>query len=212
MDNAARYGIRLHSLIGGGSMPKNFPNSAKFASAYQPAVNGGGNCTIGIGDPITGLASGMCALADGVEGAGGGLAVKGIITECLPQWSATEGTMVMRNPIQGGIVYGTNLSRQTQALYVRADVGVWEMDVVNASTSFDTIAEYQAADGANADHRLVYDSATLRANPKLDLATVATTAAQWRIQDISRSSLNMDVTGANFKVLVTCFEFQSAAI
>ncbi len=211
-NNSARYGIRWHSSKHGLPFAKPHPIPALFASAYQPAVNGGGNVNIGSGDPITGLATGMCALCDGVEGAGGGVAVKGVLLGAGFQWSASQGAMVLSDVIQGGIVYGTNLERQTSAPYVPVADNFFEMDVVNASTTYDTVAEYQAAVGANADHRNVYDSATVRANPQLDLATVATTAAQWRIEGLSKSALNQDLTGTFAKVIVSCFEEQTAGI
>lgn len=212
MNNPKRYGIRWHSSRSGVPNPKTHPEYALFASAYQPAVNGGGNCVIGEGDPITGLATGMSALCDGVEGAGGGVAIKGVLLSGGMQYDATIGAMIKRSTIAGGIVYGTNLERQTRAEYVPVADHVFEMDVINASTSFDTVAEYQAAIHANADHRLTLDSGTLRATPQLDLATVAATAAQWRILGLSKSNLNMDLTGLNAKVLVTCFEEQTAGI
>lgn len=213
MNNAERYGIRFHSMRGGGNMVKSAPYYGLFASGYQPAVNGGGNVNIGSGDPITGLATGMVQLAAGFEAAAGAAeAIKGVIVGCEPQWSSSESAMVLRDPIQGGIVYGTNLERQTKCTYMPADLAVWEMDVVNASTTYDTIAEYQAAYGTNADHRLAYDSAAVRAKPQLDLATVATTTAQWRLQTLSPTSLNMDLTGTAAKMLVTVFELQTAGI
>jgi hypothetical protein len=214
MNNAARYGFRYHStMVGNSAGVKVSPEPALFASAYQPAVNGSGNCNIGIGDPITGLATGMCQLAAGIEAAAGAAeAIKGVIYQCLPQWSATQSAMVPGNVIQGGIVYGTNLERQTKALYVPVRDTVFEADVVNAGASFDTVAEFQAAYGANADHRNVFDATSLRAVPQVDLATVAATTAQWRIIGLSKSALNQDLTGTNAKLLVSCFEEQTAGI
>lgn len=214
-DNQDQYGFRLFDAGFGGELPS--PRWGYLASAYQAAVNGGGNVHLGKGDPVKILASGMLSLAEGSEAAAGATqAPLGICIGGCDFWDASQGVMAKGDYVPGGTTYGTVLSRQSVIKYYEVGPAIingvlWEVDIDEDTASFDTIAEYQAAQGAQADHVLSYSSATSRARPRLDISTVGT-GDGWKIHGLSKTMNNIDLDGAAVKVLVSCFETQTAEV
>lgn len=212
-DNTAQYGFRLYDAGIGGELPS--PRIGYLASAYQGAVNGGGNVHLGKGDPIKILSTGMMSLAEGSEASGG--TTQAPIGVCIGGCDYYDGAVMAKGDvIPGATTYGSNLARQSSLKYYEvgpAGLGglLWETDIDEDTASFDTLAEYQAAQGAHADHILSYDSTRARAKPRLDISTVGT-GDGWKIYKISGTQNNIDIDGANVKVLVSCFENQTAEI
>ena len=201
-DNMPYYGFRWATAHNGG---KNVPQAEEcFVVSGQSfdINNGAQNIGLGIGDPVTRLASGAVSLCDGSEGAGGGVAVYGIVVAVLPYYNAVTGRMEPTNVLPDNVVYGTNLERQSKVMVVRADAGRWEIDVNDATTAT-SLADYQALYGENCDHILTgVVSVDTRAKPKLDINPNDPATAQWRIISVSKSAANQDFSGANVKLIV----------
>jgi hypothetical protein len=208
-DNPVKYGIRWsHTGNGGRNFPQ--PEVMIVATSQSFDVNGGAaNVGLGVGDPVTKLSTGGVGLCDGSEGAGGGVAVYGVVVGVLPYWNATTGRMEPTNVLPSDVAWGTNLERQSKVLVVRADAGVWEMDV-NDNTTATTLAAYQALIGENCDHVLTGASGAARAFPKLDIDPNDPATAQWRIAGVSQTAENQDFSGANVKLLLRINEMQGS--
>lgn len=210
-DNSIKYGIRwATSLNGGRNMPQ--PEVCIVATGASFDINGGAqNVSLGIGDPVTRLSTGGVTLCDGSEGAGGGVAVYGIVVGVLPYYDAVSGLMRPTSALPDAVSYGTNLERQSKVLVVRADSGRWELDCDEATTAT-TLAAYQAFIGENCDHTLTgVVSVDTRAKPRLDISTHATATSQWRVLAVSPSAENQDFSGNYVKLIVEINEGQFPA-
>lgn len=178
-------------------------------SAYQAAVNGGGNVNLNIGDPVR-IVGGFAVLAAGSEAAAGAAeSVYGVVVAVRPYKRSgnSPGQLQPTSVLPGGTTY-TALSDQSLVEVVPAAGSVFAIDVENEG-SVDTLAEYQALVNKNADHVLM-DSGDNKADPKLDLTAPGTATQQWRIVGVSKSAKNEDFTGANVELLVTVNETQQA--
>lgn len=203
--NRVQYGIRFHSSMHGSGIPS--PMLARFASGYQPAVNGVADTTLAIrkGDPIRRLSTGYFELADGNEGAGGGETIDGIVVGVEQYW---DGEKLIPGGF-GRLPYNTTYSgreRETRLWYIPAAGNYFEVDCDDAATAT-TYAAYLAFQGELCDHRLKTGSETDgKAWPRLDISTHATANGQWKIEQISKSMNNVDFAGANVKLVVSVFE------
>lgn len=205
-DNNKGYGgFRwVRSLIG--STPPS-AIACRVASAYSGAINGGTTIDINIGDPVRFVSGGTVAHAAGNEAAGNnGQDIYGIVVNILPYYDGRK--RVPGDRLPAGTTYGSVLERQSFVEVFPAAGHVWEIDCDDAVT-FTTEAGYYSAIGKNADHRLTTGSEP-KTNCLLDISTVGTATAQWRILDISKTVANQDFTGAYVKMLVTCNETQIA--
>lgn len=207
-DNAVKYGFRWATAHNGGkNMPQ--PEVCIVATGTSFDVNGGAqNVPLNIGDPVTRLSTGGVTLCDGSEGGAGGLAVYGIVVGVLPYYDAAAGYMRPTNKLPDAVSYGTNLERQSKVLVVRAEAGRWEIDTDDTSTSYDTLAEFQAFQGENCDHILTGASGAVAAFPRLDISGHGTATAQWRIIAVSPTAENQDFAGAYVKLVVEINEGQ----
>jgi hypothetical protein len=205
-DNAIRSGIRVVSSLYGKTPPS--VQIARINTAYQAAVNGGGNVDLNIGDPIRKLNTGFYVLAAGNEAAAGAAEdIAGIIVGIKQYYDGSK--MRSGSYLPGGTVWGTNYDRVSEVYFVPVRGNIFEMDCDDAATAT-TEAAYQAFVGENVDHRLVYDAATRRANPRIDISTHVATTAQWNILSISKTAYNQDFSGNYVKLQVTITEEQGA--
>lgn len=206
-DNAIKYGFRWHRAINGKNIP--MPEEVIIASATSFDVNSGAqNVSLRIGDPVTRLSTGGVTLCDGSEGAGGGVALYGIVVGVLPYYDATAGYMRPSNSVPDAVTYGSNLERQTKVLVVPAEAGYWEIDCDDAATAT-TLAAYQAFQGENCDHILCGASGETSAKPRLDISGHGTATAQWRIIRVSPTAENQDFSGNYVKLIVRVNECQA---
>lgn len=196
-DNPIRYGFRWSYNANGGRNPPLVP--AIIATSQSFDINGGAsNVSLRAGDPVTLISTGGVNLCDGSEGAGGGVALYGIVAKVLPYWDATTERMVFADAIPSDVAWGTILERQSKVLVIPADAGVFEIDCDDAATAT-TEAAYQAFIGENCDHILTAASGT-KATPRLDISGHGTATAQWRIVSVSDTRENMDFSGNYVKV------------
>lgn len=207
-DNNHQYGFRWHSSITGVAMPK--PREYPVASAYQAAINGGGNVDLNIGDPVR-LVGGFVVLTAGSEAAAGAAEdTWGIVVAVRPFKLASNSPtqLVPTDTLPGGTTY-TNIVDQSLVEVVPAAGSNFAIDVINAGASFDTFIEYQTLVNKNADS-VLEDTGLSKADPFLDLTAPITATAQWRVIQVSKSQKNEDFSGANVELIVTINETQEA--
>jgi hypothetical protein len=192
-DNTARYGFRwVRSLTGPSAPPI---QAMRVASAYT-ASPGGTDVDLNVGDPVELLSTGYCQLVTASSGV-----IYGVIAGIAPYWDGSKMTFGTKLP--KGTTYGSVQERTSWIYVIPVQNQVFEVDVDDASTAT-TEAGYLALVGENADHAYSASSTTLRATPKIDISTHATTnTLQWRIVDIAKRIPNLDFSGANMKIEVT---------
>lgn len=201
MDNPVKYGFRWNRGINNRAIPTPVERFVENAQSFD--VNGGAqNIRLRAGDLVRSEASGGIFLCDGTEGAGGALAPFGVVVGFKPYFDGEQ--MRYADSLPSDTTYGTNLDRQTKVLVVPFAPGqYWEVDVDEAVTAT-TLAAYQLLVGANASFVNTGASGELYANPKLDIATAATTSTlAFRIEEVSRNMENFDFSGANVKLIVS---------
>lgn len=203
--NRIQYGFRWVRSMHGSNMPS--LKLARFASGYQPAVNGVADTALALraGDPIRLLSTGYFELADGNEGAAGGETVDGIISHIEQYY---DGSKLWPGGL-GRLPYNTTYTgrdRETRVWYYPTAGNLFEVDCDDAATAT-TYAAYLAFIGERCDHRLKSLSETDgKAWPRLDISTHGSGAAQWKIEQISNSMNNQDFAGANVKLIVSIDE------
>ncbi len=211
MPNRVQYGATWSVAANGGkACPA--PLQLPVATAYQAAINGGGNVDLNIGD-IVRIVNGFIELADGSEGAGGGESIYGVIVAVRPFFDTTigqVGALKPTNRLPGGTVYGTNLDRQSLVQVVPMDAGIWEMDCDDNVTAT-TLAAYQALVNENVDFINTEDAALAKAQPRLDISGHGTPTAQLRITNVSPTLNNQDFSDTFVKLWVRVNESQETA-
>ncbi len=200
-DNAPRYGFRaVKSRYGGGNFPV---EEAWVATAASFDVTGGAaNVVLGEGDPLVQLSDGSVTLAVGSETTDS-TTILGVVCGIKQYYDAARGANTAMGPgIPSDLAWGTNLQRQSRVYYIPIESAIWAIQVDDAVT-FTTEATYQAAIGENCRMVLTGASGELRAKPKLDISTHATTNTfPFKIVDLSHTAQNQDYSGANVELYV----------
>jgi len=202
-DNAVRYGFRFVRNRFGGTAQDTRLGWVATGTSFD--VNGGAqNVVLGEGDPLVQVSDGSVTLAVGNETTPSSTCV-GICVGIKQYYDTVKGVMTALGPgIPSDLAWGTNLARRSELLYVPVDAAVWAIQVDDNST-FTTEALYQAAIGENVSHILTGASGELRAKPKLDISTHATTnTLVWKIVGIGKTANNQDYTGNNVELHVIC--------
>lgn len=202
-DNAVRYGFRWVKSRGGSSN-QDIRRAWVATSASFDVSGGASNVVLGEGDPLVQLSDGSATLAVGNETTPSTTCL-GICVGIKQYFDTARSVMTAMGPgVPSDLAWGTNLARQTQVLFVPAQTAVWAIQVDDITT-FTTEAAYQAAIGENVSHILTGASGELRAKPKLDISTHATTnTLVWKIIGISQTAQNQDYSGANVELYVIC--------
>lgn len=165
-------------------------------------VNAGAqNVVLGEGDPLVQLSTGGVTLAVGAETTPSSTCL-GIVMGIKQYLDTVSNTMTAKGPgIPSDLAWGTDLSKQSQVLFCPAESAVWRVmcdDIVTATTE----AAYQAFIGENVSMILTGAVGALRAAPKLDISTHATTnTLVWKIVGVPP---NQDFSGANVLLDVIC--------
>jgi hypothetical protein len=196
-DNVHKYGFRWYR---GNGYPMPSPIEYAVADAYQATIDGGGTSVdLNIGDPVKYVSDGSVALANTTD------LVFGIVVGVSNLWDSSLSLARPSDRVPGATTGGGILSRQTRVMVVPAKAGYWEIDVDDAVTAT-TEAAYQALVHGNVEHVCPGDtsnSSRPKADPKLDISSVNTTAGLgWRIMAISKTANNRDFSGANVKLVV----------
>ena len=169
-----------------------------------------------MGDVVKRLGSGYVSLAEGSEktnynpGTIDADIPVGVIVGFTPYFDGVD--MRPTNVLPGGTTYGTNFSRQSFALIVPLEAGVWSVAVDATSTSYDTYAEWLAVIGETID-MVNSDGVTDKAEPELDLATIADAVSVsqiFRIYGLDVAQDNQDYAAAGFRLLVTANRYADA--
>ena len=203
-DNRHAYGFRYYSNLAGGGCPPSL--EYRIASAYQSS-EGGGSVDVNVGDPVTPIADGTMIHTADTGGASGAALLFGVVSAVVNARVDSNGKSRPASYLPGGTTY--TLDRDASKVMV-TPFGrvVWEVDTITPG-SIDTYAEYEALIGANCDFaydRDITASPKLKANPVLDLSTVTTSTANFRIVGVSKTQENSDFSGANVKLLVVANE------
>lgn len=204
-DNTHKYGIRpVKGAYGGACHPKSVRKSV--ASGYQAQDDGSGfSIDLNVGDPVRILADGTVEIANTTED------VWGVITGFGNSYNASDGAMKPSNKLAGGGTWSGEEQRPFVYVVPAVPGQLFEIDVDDAVTAT-TKAAYFALIGLNAEHTIVGVSASATADPRLDVSSGATTATLgWRIEDVSMTTENVDFSGANVKLIVSCNISQHAA-
>lgn len=197
-DNTAKYGFRFYSSMTGvgRSAAVVFP----VASGYAPVINTNVSVGLTIGDPVQLLTDGSVALAGDTTTAN---AVPfGVIVGLRAKVDSNNKSRPT-SYYPTGTTYTTK-ENTTLAYVIPFGRDLWEVDVDDAVTAT-TETAYRALIGNNADLSYTLDASNAdrrKAGPRLDISTVGTATAHFRIFDISRTALNTDFSGANVKLLV----------
>jgi hypothetical protein len=125
------------------------------------------------------------------------------VTGIKQYYDTVKGVMTAAGPgIPSDLAWGTNLARQSRVYYTPVDTGIWAIqvdDIVTATTQ----ATYEAFVGENCRFINTGATGTLRAKPKLDISTHATTNTfPWKIVGVQPAPPNVDFSGANVELLV----------
>jgi len=200
-DNAVRYGFRyVKSRYGGGNAPI---QEAWIATAASFDVNAGAqNVFLGEGDPIVQLSDGSVTLGVGSEGTDS-TTLLGIVQGIKQYYDTAKGVMTAMGPgIPSDLAWGTNLARQSRVYFTPIESAIWAIQVDDAVTAT-TEAAYQAFIGENCRFVNTGTSGQLRAFPKLDISTHATTNTfPWKIIGVSQTAQNQDYSGQNVELYV----------
>ena len=215
MANKTTYGLTwARSANGGKDCPA--PEEWPVATGYQATVQGGTAVDLNVGDVVKRTSGGTLALAEGTEitsypSPAADIAV-GVIVGFKPYFDGQ--VMVPTNFLPGGTVYGTNLSRQSKALVVPLQNGVWQLDCDENSTAA-TIAAYQLLVGENVDfvnkNVAVAPNGVVKADPQIDISTHAVTVTlRFRIYGLAQSLDSDNATETHFKLLLVANSYADA--
>lgn len=205
-DNQAFYGFRWSQSYNGKPQPQ--PIEVAVASGQNFTISGSAvNFNLNVGDLVSYTTTGTIIVAGGNENAQVSSAVYGVVVGFGGQgyYNSAVNRMQRALNLPSGVVYGTNVDRQSKVLVVPASFGFWEADCdgVGGATA-STYLGYQAFIGENVDHQNVANATTLQLNPKINIASHAApfTAGSWRIMGVSQNFSNQDYSGANVKLVV----------
>ncbi len=200
-DNAERYGFRFfRSRHGSGKQV--VMEAWTATSASFDVASGASNVFLGAGDVILQVSDGSVTLAIGSEGTDS-TTIKGVVTGIKQYYDTVKGVMTAAGPgIPSDLAWGTNIARQSRIYYTPVDSAIWAVQVDDITT-FTTQATYEAAIGENCRFINTGVSGGLRAKPKLDISTHATTNTfPWKIVGLAPQPPNQDFSGANVELLV----------
>lgn len=211
-DNRIAYGFRPYGLnLGNGTLK---PKKEIVATLESFDVTGGlQNAALRAGDVVTRLATGGVTLCAGNETTP--VIPYGVVVGVNPYFDSTIGQTGAMRPsrsLPSDIAWGTNLARQSSLVVVPFQPSqIWEVDADDIVTAT-TLAAYQAFIGENVSMINTAPASTVPpfAAPKIDISTHATTASLFfRIEGVSDTLDNVDFSGANVKLLVSCNMFVS---
>lgn len=203
-DNQAAYGFRLFRAGAAGTTG---PSDTRWPVVSNYASNtpvGTAGVAIRPGDPVNQLASGMVqhiTISDGTP-TEDTMKCLGVCAGIDPVFNSAKGqfgAMDRFSSLPTGVVYGTNLERQSNILIYEAAAFEFEADCDDNVTAT-TLAAYQALVGENC--AISYNASAPFANPRIDISTHVTTSEQLRIVGISPTLANQDFSGANVKLIV----------
>jgi hypothetical protein len=210
--NPHRYGFKFRKNRWGGDVPE--IHTGFIASGYTPNETGATTCNLNIGDPVRRLDTGAFVLATPGELDDDDASERtyGII-QGFPQ--VLSGGAVRPNSFYPtNTVYGTNLQNQTLVQVIPVEGALWEIDTATTSSSFDTLAEYQAVFGAVCSFSYTQINTTT-SNPKANPMAVlsfgeSTIVRQLRVEGLGAGASQYDLTLAQVPLLVSFNQVQAS--
>jgi hypothetical protein len=195
--NRAGYGFRFYRSKYGRPL-ENCIRKLVASNATFSVTGGATAVGLGAGDPVKLVNDGTVMLANGAETTPDD--IWGVVVGVGPYWDGT--LMQQKKVLPSNAVWGTNMSRASYVWVVPIEQAYWEIDADDATTAT-TEAAYMAFIGENVSMVLTGASGELRAAPKVDISTHATTnSLKLRIFEISTTADNVDYAGLNVKVVV----------
>lgn len=209
-DNVVRYGIRWSTAMNGHPCPQGVPMDVASGQVFTFDAATAGR--LQPGDPVARIAGGNIDHAD----AGTGNPIWGIVIgighdgKVFNSSIGTNGVLHPTGVVASGIV-PPSIDERTIVLVVPAGGVYWEIDASPALTSGKSdYSDWRAVFGLNADHLYTAPGAAdLDATPELGVEIAATTTGQWRIDRLSPSQENQDLSGENVKLIVMLNEGQA---
>lgn len=203
-DNRMCYGFRPNGRRWGSATYNPLPMIVATSEPFN--VTGGTSAVgLGVGDPVTRLATGGVTLCAGAETTP--VVPYGIVCGIGPNWNAALGQMQFTDVLASATAWGTNLDRQSVVYVLPIEGWYWEIDCNDADAAT-TKAAYQAFGGENCSFALYGGIAPTsnpqnRAHPRLDIGSHATTnTLALRINRVSDTQDNVDFTGNYVKMIV----------
>lgn len=197
-DNTAKYGLRWFNSFGD-ACPRGLSVPVASGQVFAPGSATGAN--LQCGDPVKILSTG--ATFEDVDLTE---EIWGVMVGVKQVFNTAENALRPATRVTSGVVYGTNLERQTLIYVIPAEQGTWEID---AAFSLANKAAWQDLAGQNADLIFTTTAADLNGTPRLAAPTGGGTGtAQFRILGLSPTLENQDFAGANVKLLVEVVETQ----
>lgn len=212
MANRAENGFKfVRGINGSRDTPE--PEQWPIASGYQGAIQGGGNVDVNVGDLVKRLSTGYLSIAEGTEitsynpGTVNADIPVGVVVGFSPYFDGT--VMQPTSVLPGGTVYGTNFTRQSFALVVPIQSGIWSINV-DENTTATTYAAYLALVGQRVDFVNTNATAT-EAGPRIDISGHATTVThRFTIYGLSPSQNDLDYSAVDMSILVTANGYADA--
>jgi len=212
MANPHRYGFRFRKNRWGGDVPE--IHTGFIASGYAPNETGATTCNLNIGDPVRRLDTGAFVLTvpGELDDDDANERTYGIIAG-FPQ-VLISGAVRPNAFYPTGTVYGTNLNNQTLVQVIPVEGSLWEIDTATTSSSFDTLAEFQAIFGAVCSFSYTQINTTT-SNPKANPMAVlsfgeSTIVRQLRVEGLGAGASQYDLTLANVPMLVSFNQVQAS--
>lgn len=210
-DNVAMYGFRpATGGLGFGQMGRtiHLPVASNYSSTTPVGTAGVG---FRAGDVVVQLTDGTLqhCVVDSSPTVAEFSAPLGVVIAVAPWFDSTigqNGAMRRADNLPTGVVYGTNLDRQSFLEILPIAGAEFEVDVSGGAAT--TLAAYQALVGSNCD--LIYSAVAPKAFPRINLGANDTTARAFRIVRVSPTLNNQDFSGLNVKLIVTGNMVQSA--
>lgn len=203
-DNRLGYGFRYAGRRWGSATINAIPMIVATSEVFS-VTGGTANVGLGVGDPVTRLATGGVTLCAGAETTP--VVPYGVVVGVGPNWNAALGQMQYTDVLASATAWGTLLDRQSVVYVVPFESAYWEIDCDDAVTAT-TEAAYQAYGGENCSFNLNGGIAPVanpqnRAHPRLDISSHATTNSLFlRITRLSKTKDNVDFTGNYVKMIV----------
>jgi hypothetical protein len=197
MDNLLQYGFQPYKWRHGPTY-----RTKLIASAASFDVSGGAqNVGLWPGDVVITAGDQSLALCTGSENSQTPVSPQYVVIATGFQWDATVGKMMLKHSHADAVTY--SLAQRAGRVFVAAvEDAIWSV-VVDDITTATTEADYQELVDLNVDMINAGATGELKANPKLDISSAATTATlKWRIVGIDPTKDNRDFSGANVRLLV----------
>jgi hypothetical protein len=199
-NNTAQYGFRWKGSLDGSCYPK--PIECRFASGYAPDVSGT-EVNVNIGDPVQ---FNVGAPGTGFIELAGAAGSPSILYGVVVAFSNVKiGTKAQPYRYLPNATAYTTEETASKALVIPFGRNIWEVDIINNTSSCDTLTEYLAMQNRCMDLVYVLDTSDAnnpKAGPGLNFTGITDDTADFRVLGVSKTRMNQDFSGNKVKMLV----------